>query len=187
MTTQTSPFGMKGIIQVFKETRWKTDLLWSLGVAIPLSILLAYIWEFEWLKLLAEAVGALLSIYGGLLGVSIATYALLISMPHLRKLMHRVKEDQKASLYAKIHAQFTVYLLLQIFTLLGAFIVSMIVGAPRSPTTTYPLVDQAMSALILFALLSSFIYQMLLIKDSIVIIYNGAILDEIMSEKFENT
>ena len=178
---------MKGIIQVFKETRWKADLFWSLGVAIPLSVLLAYIWEFKCLKLLAEVVKALLSIYGGLLGVSIATYALLISMPHLRKLMHRVKEDQKASLYAKIHAQFTVYLLLQIFTLLGAFIVSMIVGAPHSPTTTYPLVDKAINALTLFILLSSFIYQMLLIKDSIVIIYNGAMLDEVMSEKFENT
>nr|DAJ56093.1 MAG TPA: hypothetical protein [Caudoviricetes sp.] len=187
MTTRTSPFGMKGIIQVFKETRWKTDLFWSLGVTIPLSIFLAYIWEFKWLKLLAEAVASLLSIYGGLLGVSIATYALLISMPHLRKLMNRIKEDQKASLYAKIHAQFTVYLLLQIFTLLGAFIVSMIVGSTHPPTTTYPLVDQVVNALILFTLVSSFIYQMLLIKDSIVIIYNGAILDEVMSEKFENT
>lgn len=173
---------MKGMIQVIKETRWKVDLSWGFGSSVLLLALLAYIWECQWLRLLEEAVKSLLSIYGGLLGVSIAAYALLISTPHLRKLMNRTVDGQQFSLYSKIHAQFTMYLLLQVFTLLGAFVASMIIGASNPPSTGNYCIDQGLNVLALFVLLFSLIYQMFLIKDSFMIIYNGAIFEETSSQ-----
>lgn len=185
MTTEKNPFGLKGIIQSFKETNWKRDLTCTIVISVLLMITLGYFWDYQWFDLLKKGSESLLSIYGGLLGMSIAAYAILIGIPKFSELTRRILVGNRISLYTKVHAQFTMYLLLQIFALSGVFIISMIMGAPASSSTSTNIdsLDQVINALTFFILLFSFLYQMVLIRDSFIIIYNGAILSELQSNK----
>ncbi len=185
MTTEKKPLGLKGIIQSLKETKLKVDLWRTFAIALILLVALGYIWDWQWFELLKKGAESLLEIYGGLLGMSIAAYALLIGIPKFRQLTGHILGGDSISLYIKIHAQFAMYLLLQVFTLAGVFITLMIINAPESPSksTGINYLDQGINIFVLFTLFSSFLYQMTLIWDSFIIIYNGAILAESLPDK----
>lgn len=176
--------GWKGLLRVLKDTRWKKDLLFAGVVALVLLFVIVYAWKCEWIPLLKKVCSSLIDIYGGLLGISVAAYALLLGMPHLQNIIGVVRSEQSSSLYAKTHAQFTLYLLLQLFTLLGVFIVSILVepdGHRLSSGVTW--IDAAINFIVLFFILFAFLYQLILAKDSFLIVYNGAIFFEASTKR----
>ena len=175
--------GWKGIFKVLRGTHWRSDIVWSTGITLFSFFLLAWSWEWRWLDLLNKATKSLLSLYGGLLGISMAAYALLLGMPHLKRIMGIVLPGKSSSLYAQTHAQFTLCLLLQLFSLLGVLITSLLLGSGATRRSTdFVCLDKVINALILFILLFSFLYQVILMKDTFILIYNGAIYAEAISE-----
>lgn len=179
--------GWRGMFRVLRCTRWKSDVVWSLLITVSIFLILSLSWGCDWIGLLDKITQSLLSIYGGLLGVSIAAYALLLGMPHLRRIMGIILPGKSSSLYAQTYAQFTLYLLFQLLSLLGVFITSILLD-PKTiarSTTGCVCIDKVMNALVLFTILFSFIYQAMLMKDSFILIYNGAIYIEATSEREE--
>ena len=79
--------GWRGMFRVLRCTRWKSDVVWSLLITVSIFLILSLSWGCDWIGLLDKITQSLLSIYGGLLGVSIAAYALLLGLPHLRRIM----------------------------------------------------------------------------------------------------
>ena len=175
--------GWKGVLRVLRDTRWKKDVKLAFCLCLVTFLLLAWVWNYQWVDLLKSVTQALLSIYGGLLGVSIAAYAVVLSMPHMKKIMGVILPGRSCSLYAQTYAQLTLYLLLQVFSMLGAFIVSLFFVEPATMmrSTGSSGLDSAVNILALFILLSTFLYQLILIKDTFIMIYNGAIYSEATS------
>ena len=165
--------GWRGMFRVLRCTRWKSDVVWSLLITVSIFLILSLSWNCDWIGLLDKITQSLLSIYGGL--------------PHLRRIMGIILPGKSSSLYAQTYAQFTLYLLFQLLSLLGVFITSMLLD-PKTiarSTTGCVCIDKAINALVLFTILFSFIYQAMLMKDSFILIYNGAIYIEATSEREE--
>ena len=180
--------GWKGALRVLRDTRWKKDVKLAFCLCLVTFLLLAWVWNYQWVDLLKSITKALLSIYGGLLGVSIAAYAVVLSMPHMKKIMGVILPGRSCSLYAQTYAQLTLYLILQVFSMLGAFIVSLFFVEPATVEPAIMMrstgssgLDSAVNMLALFILLSTFLYQLILIKDTFIMIYNGAIYSEATS------
>lgn len=91
--------GITGVFRALRETRYKGDLLKTLLGTVVAFFFLSFVWDRKWLDLLCRISEILLNVCGGLLGLSIAAYAMLISMPHLCNLINVRLEGQQVSLY----------------------------------------------------------------------------------------
>ena len=85
------------------------------------------------------------------------------------KVVQEEDENNKITLYEKINIVFSFYLLIQILTLLFSAIISILIVSPTSLSEPFPDIINYIGIVILLVL---FFYELLLLKDLVIIIYN---------------
>lgn len=170
--------GYRGILYALSYTRWKRDLRRAAVFTLVEGALTIAVWQGDIAVMLRELSGLLTNVYSSLLGISVAAYAILTTLPGQRKLMQpRAKEP---SLYRRANAQCALYVIIQAISLGVAFLINLVASSEEFR----PMISQwdkpcelslwAVAGVLLF----SFSYQLTLLVDTMILIFNSTVIDE---------
>lgn len=194
--------GLKGLFRGVTYIRYRRDvikpLLFSIGLAIWLMLL-----KTSAILALEKICGILLTLTSTLLSFSLAGYALLVGFGMLDsaklKLVRpdciksnnkselsssttnqRKVEPRKIQLFEKVSIVFSFYLIVQVFALTLSTIINILIIKPFALPEPYPDIINFIGVLLcLFVLF----YQLFLLKDLIIIIYNYSLYRKHLSER----
>lgn len=194
--------GLKGLFRGVTYIRYRRDvikpLLFSIGLAIWLMLV-----KTSTILALEKICGILLTLTSTLLSFSLAGYALLVGFGMLDsdklKLVRpdciksnnqselsssttnqRKVEPRKIQLFEKVSIVFSFYLIVQVFALTLSTIINILIIKPFALPEPYPDIINFIGVLLcLFVLF----YQLFLLKDLIIIIYNYSLYRKHLSER----
>lgn len=165
--------GLNGLLNGVKYTKYIKDIVQPLCIAICLSIMLM-LGEVSPFIVLGKICDMTISVTSTLLSFSLAGYTLLVGLNLISTLKPKANQENegndKVTLYEKVNIVFSFYLLIQVLTLLFSVIISILIISPTSfLSEPFPSIINYIGIVILLVL---FFYEVLLLKDLIVIIYN---------------
>ena len=164
--------GLNGLLKGVGQIKYIKDIVLPLGIAICLSIMLMLGGKSPF-TVLEKISNMTISITSTLLSFSLAGYTLLVGLNLISTLKPKVDQEEdennKITLYEKINIVFSFYLLIQILTLLFSAIISILIVSPTSLSEPFPDIINYIGIVIFLVL---FFYELLLLKDLVIIIYN---------------
>ena len=165
--------GLNGLLNGVKYTKYIKDIVQPLCIAICLSIMLMLGGVSPFI-VLGKICDMTISVTSTLLSFSLAGYTLLVGLNLISTLKPKANQENegndKVTLYEKVNIVFSFYLLIQVLTLLFSVIISILIISPTSfLSEPFPSIINYIGIVILLVL---FFYEVLLLKDLIVIIYN---------------
>lgn len=164
--------GLKGLLKGVRQINYIKDIILPLCITICLFIMLM-LRGVSTLIVLEKICNTTISITSTLLSFSLAGYTLLVGLNLISTLKPKADqaedENNKITLYEKINIVFSFYLLIQILTLLFSATASILIISPISLPEPFPNIVNYIGIVILLVL---FFYELLLLKDLVIIIYN---------------
>lgn len=165
--------GLSGLLKSAKHIRCIKDVALPLCIAICLSVMLMLGGVSPFI-VLGKICDMTISITSTLLSFSLAGYTLLVGLNPISTLKPKYnqknEENDDVGLYEKVNIAFSLYLLMQVLILFFSVIVGILIISPTSfLSEPFPNIINYIGVVILLA---PFFYEVLLLEDLIIIIYN---------------
>lgn len=165
--------GINGLLKGVRQIKYIKDAVIPLCMAICLSFILIMLGEVSPFSVLEKICNMIISITSTLLSFSLAGYTLLVGLNLISTLKpkgnNEKADNNEVTLYEKINIVFSFYLIMQILTLLFSVVVSILTLSPISIPEPFPDIVNDFCIIILLFL---FFYELFLLKDLVIIIYN---------------